>query len=128
MKLAVVGGGWAGLAAAVRATEAGCHVTLFEMAPQLGGRARGVEVDGLALDNGQHILIGAYTRTLALMRTVGTEPGRLLLRQPLSLGYPDGRGLRLATGPAWLAFARGVAGCRGWTMRDKSSLLRAVTG
>ena len=47
MKLAVVGGGWAGLAAAVRATEAGHAVTLFEMAAQYGGRAREVAVDGL---------------------------------------------------------------------------------
>ena len=40
MKLAVVGGGWAGLAAAVRATQAGHGVTLYEMAGQLGGRPR----------------------------------------------------------------------------------------
>ena len=69
MKLAVVGGGWAGLAAAVRTTEAGHAVTLFEMAAHWGGRAREVAVDGRALDNGQHILIGAYRRTLALMLT-----------------------------------------------------------
>ena len=42
MKLAVVGGGWAGLAAAVRTTEAGHAVTLFEMAAHWGGRAREV--------------------------------------------------------------------------------------
>ncbi|MDP3084934.1 MAG: NAD(P)-binding protein, partial [Rubrivivax sp.] len=58
-RVAVLGAGWAGLAAAVRATEAGHNVTLFELAGHWGGRARGVDVDGLALDNGQHILIGA---------------------------------------------------------------------
>ena len=63
MKLAVVGGGWAGLAAAVRATQAGHAVTLFEMAGATGrARARVWTIDGLALDNGQHILIGAYRR------------------------------------------------------------------
>ncbi|MDC6168445.1 FAD-dependent oxidoreductase, partial [Paucibacter sp. XJ19-41] len=36
-RVAVIGGGWAGLAAAVRATDAGHRVTLIEMAPQLGG-------------------------------------------------------------------------------------------
>lgn len=40
LRIGIVGGGWAGLAAAVRATEAGYHVTLFEAARQWGGRAR----------------------------------------------------------------------------------------
>ncbi|MCY7314807.1 MAG: FAD-dependent oxidoreductase, partial [Rubrivivax sp.] len=79
-RVAVVGGGWAGLAAAVRASEAGHRVTLIEMAAQLGGRARRVDVQGLALDNGQHILIGAYSRTLALMATVGADSHALLHR------------------------------------------------
>ena len=62
--LAVIGAGWAGLAAAVEgAARAGHAVTLYEMAEQPGGRAREVRVDGLTLDNGQHILIGAYTQT-----------------------------------------------------------------
>ncbi len=128
MKLAVVGGGWAGLAAAVRATQAGHAVTLYEMAGQLGGRARGVNVDGLALDNGQHILIGAYARTLDLLRTVGTDVATRFDRRPLELRYPDGRGLRLPAGPAWLAFGLGVAGCRGFSLRDKLALLRAAAG
>lgn len=128
MQLAVVGGGWAGLAAAVRATEAGHRVTLFEMAAHWGGRARGVDVDGLALDNGQHILIGAYTRTLALMATVGADAAALLHRQPLELRYPDGRGLRMPAGPAWLGFGAAVSGCVGWTWRDRLALMQAAAG
>jgi squalene-associated FAD-dependent desaturase len=128
MHLAVVGGGWAGLAAAVRACEAGNRVTLFEMAGQLGGRARGVEVEGLSLDNGQHILIGAYTRTLALMRTVGADIDAVLDRRPLELRYPDGRGLRMPGGPAWLAFGRAVFGCQGWNSRDRLALVSAAAG
>jgi hydroxysqualene dehydroxylase len=128
LKVAVVGAGWAGLAAAVRATQAGHAVTVFEMAADVGGRARSVDAQGLALDNGQHILIGAYTRTLELMRTVGAEPKLLLHRRPLELRYPDGRGLRLPSGPAWLAFARGVFASNGWTTADRLSLLRAAAG
>ena len=127
-RVAVVGGGWAGLAAAVRATQAGHHVTVLEMAPQLGGRARGVLVDGLPLDNGQHILIGAYRRTLALMATVGCDTPALLDRRPLELRYPDGRGLRMPPGPPWLGFGLAVATCAGWTWRDRWALMRAAAG
>ena len=63
-QVAVVGAGWAGLAAAVEATRAGARVTLFEMAPAAGGRARDVVSHGGVLDNGQHICIGAYVETL----------------------------------------------------------------
>ncbi len=128
MRIAIVGGGWAGLAAAVRAVQAGHAVTLFEMAGQLGGRARTVELDGVALDNGQHILIGAYARTLDLMRTVGVDIDTVLHRQPLELRYPDGRGLSLPAGPAALAFVRAVLGCRGFGLWDKVALLRATAG
>jgi squalene-associated FAD-dependent desaturase len=126
--VAVVGGGWAGLAAAVRASQAGRQVTLFDMAGQLGGRARGVSVGGLALDNGQHILIGAYTRTLALMRTVGADVEGGLWRQPLELRYPDGRGLKLPPGPAVPGFVRAVLSCQGWRWSDRLALLSAAAG
>lgn len=128
MRLAIVGGGWAGLSAAVRAVEAGHQVTVYEMAGQWGGRAREVQVDGLALDNGQHILIGAYARTLALMATLGIEPSQVLHRQPLELRYPDGRGLRMPSGPAWLVFGAATWGCVGFGWRDKAALLRAAAG
>ena len=127
-RIAVIGGGWAGLAAAVEATRRGHSVTLFEMAAQLGGRARSVAVDGLMLDNGQHILIGAYSATLALMRTVGIDPEHVLERLPLTLVGPDGIGLRLPRGAPTLAFVRGVLSHRGWRLRDRLGLLAAATG
>jgi squalene-associated FAD-dependent desaturase len=127
-RVAVIGGGWAGLAAAVHATRQGHQVTLYEMAPQLGGRARRVEVDGLALDNGQHILIGAYTQTLALMRQVGVDTEDVLLRRPLSITYPDGPGLQLRAGSPLMAFARAVLRYPGWRWKEKSALLTTATG
>jgi squalene-associated FAD-dependent desaturase len=127
-RVAVIGAGWSGLACAVRAVQAGHQVTLFEMAARPGGRARGVAVDGWALDNGQHILIGAYSHTLALMKTVGADAAALLDRRPLTLRYPDGRGLAMPPGPPWLGFGRAVAGARGWDWADRWSLLQAATG
>lgn len=122
----MVGGGWAGLAAAVRATEAGHAVTLFEMAAHPGGRAREVTHDGLPLDNGQHILIGAYRETLALMRSVGADPDLLLERAPLALVDPHGRGLRLPPGTAVPAFVRGVLAAHHWPWAARFALLRAA--
>jgi squalene-associated FAD-dependent desaturase len=121
--LAVVGAGWAGLSAAVRATENGCRVTLFEMAPQTGGRARAWTHDGVALDNGQHILIGAYRETLALMRRVGADPDRLLERRPLALVDAHRSGLALTAGAPVPAFARAVLGMREWPLRERLALL-----
>lgn len=123
VRLAVVGAGWAGLAAAVEAVEAGWAVTLFDMAGQPGGRARSTAQDGLELDNGQHILIGAYRDTLALMRRVGVDPDTALRRQPLTLVPPAGGGLRLPPGPAVPAFLRGVLGWRELSWRARLALL-----
>jgi len=67
VKVAVIGGGWAGCAAAVALARRGHRVELLEAAPVLGGRARTVLRDGLALDNGQHLLLGAYTDTRKLV-------------------------------------------------------------
>ena len=121
--LAVVGGGWAGLATAVHATRAGRKVTLFEMAPQLGGRARQIDSHGLVLDNGQHILIGAYAETLALMRHVGVDLGRALKRTPLHIAYPDGSGLKMRSGAPVPAFIRAVWNYTGWSRGDKWALM-----
>lgn len=128
LHVAVVGGGWAGIAAAVEALHLGHRVTVLEMAARLGGRARTVDVRGHQLDNGQHIMIGAYRDTLALMRRVGAEPDKLLLRRPLALAYPDGSGLQLPAGAPMVAFARGALAARGWSARTRLALLVAATG
>ena len=90
--VAVVGAGWAGCTAAVELARAGHAVTLFEAARTLGGRARGVTVAGKALDNGQHILLGAYRDTLKMMKRVGIDTGKALLTLPLQMRYPPGSG------------------------------------
>lgn len=128
MRLAVVGAGWAGLAAAMAATRRGHAVTLFEATRQLGGRARSLDIalpgGGFAtLDNGQHILIGAYRETLALMREAGVDPREVLHRMPLVLRFPDGGGLALPSWPAPLDAGWAILRARGWSWADKRSLL-----
>jgi squalene-associated FAD-dependent desaturase len=81
------------MAAAVTLAQQGIGVVVFESGPVAGGRARRVKIEGRDLDNGQHILIGAYTELLRLMRLVGV-PDDSLLRMPLQLRYADGFRLR----------------------------------
>ena len=131
MKLAIVGAGWAGLAAAVLATAQGHQVTVMESARTLGGRARAMPAslpDGraLLLDNGQHILIGAYTETLALMQQVGVDLGAALRRQPLAMQFPDGSGLALPDWPAPLDALAGMLLTRSWPLRERLGLLAAA--
>lgn len=85
ISVGIIGGGLAGLSAAAKLTEQGISVTLFEAAPQLGGRARRVIWKNTYLDNGQHILLGAYHHTLELLRLVNVDEKSALLRTPLVL-------------------------------------------
>lgn len=130
MKVAIIGGGWAGLAAAIELTNASVKPTIFEAAKQLGGRARSVEVNGHTLDNGQHILVGAYRETLRLMQTISVDTERLLKRLPLTLDFPGSRPtpfhLRLPRWPAPLHLAAGLLGARGATLAEKIAAARFI--
>jgi hydroxysqualene dehydroxylase len=100
-RIAVIGAGYAGMAAAVRVTQGGAHVTVFEAAKVLGGRARRVDYQDVSLDNGQHILSGAYSCLLGLMREVGV-PDTALTRVPLNLQLAPGFSMRAPTHvPSW---------------------------
>ena len=103
--VAIVGAGYAGMAAAVTLAERGIRVTVFESGPVAGGRARRITTEGRELDNGQHILIGAYTELLRLMSLVGA-PSEAVLRVPLELRYADGFAFR----SLWLPAPFGVLG------------------
>ena len=127
LRVAVAGGGWAGCAAAVELARKGCDVILFEAARTLGGRARGVEVRDLALDNGQHILLGAYAESLRMMRQVGVDPDVAMLRLPVQMRYPpggDGMDFVAPRLPAPLHLAIALLRATGLTRADKLALAR----
>jgi squalene-associated FAD-dependent desaturase len=115
--VAIIGGGWAGCAAALTLAEAGVTVTLLEASRTLGGRARAVELDGQLLDNGQHILLGAYQQTQCLIGRLQSEPG--LWRLPLSLNQPPDFSLTCPRLPAPLHLLAGLLGAQGLSWREK---------
>ncbi|WP_397475666.1 hydroxysqualene dehydroxylase HpnE [Pusillimonas sp.] len=128
MNVAVIGAGWAGLSAALELHHNGHGVTVFEAGHRLGGRARGVHWPKLdaTLDNGQHIMLGAYTETLALMRRLKLDPDALLYGMPLALQSADQRfALRVPdiAGPLALPVALLRAQGIGWMERLRLAAL-----
>ncbi|HQT27505.1 MAG TPA: FAD-dependent oxidoreductase, partial [Burkholderiales bacterium] len=121
-QVAVVGGGYAGLAAAVSLAGHGIAVTLFESSKTLGGRARGIPCNGSMLDNGQHILLGCYTETLALIEKT-CEIAEPFSRFPLELSIDDFflRSFRL---PPPLDLLAGLLFSQGLSLADRLSAIR----
>ena len=105
----------------------------------LGGRARGqlapensgtVAPWDAGLDNGQHILLGAYTESLRLMRTVGVDMQKSLLRLPLQMCYPPGSGgltFVAAKLPAPLHLLGALLSAKGLVHADRLALARFTT-
>jgi squalene-associated FAD-dependent desaturase len=129
--LIVVGAGWAGLAAAIEGCGNGARVALIDAAPQAGGRARRQVIDlglgPLELDNGQHLLIGAYRQTIELIRRIGVDPDAVLKRERLQMCDTDGLHLRAARLPAPWHLAWGMLTSNGLSIRDRLALLRFMT-
>lgn len=123
----VAGAGWAGCAAAAELALAGEQVLLLEAARTLGGRARSVELDGHVLDNGQHILLGAYRGTLELMRRLGVREEDAFLRLPLQMRYaPRPSAMQFAAPrlPAPLHVLLALLRAKGLSVADKMSIAR----
>jgi squalene-associated FAD-dependent desaturase len=122
-RVAVVGAGYAGMAAAVTLAGRGIPVTVFESGPLPGGRARRVVSQGHELDNGQHIFVGAYTELFRLMRTVGAPPDALL-RLPLEIRYAQGFHFRAVGLPSPLGLLAGLLLARGVPLAERLGAVR----
>jgi squalene-associated FAD-dependent desaturase len=128
-RVAIVGGGLAGLASACALADSGLRVTLFERRPYLGGRASSYQHPGTGetVDNCQHVLLGCCTNLIEFYRRIGVESkirwydhytflepgGRASIIGPSSLPAP------LHTAPSFLR-----AACLG--LPDKLSIAAAM--
>lgn len=126
-RVAIVGAGYAGLAAGVELAAAGICVDVFEASRTLGGRARRVDLEGTVLDNGAHLLSGAYRETLRLMQTVGSSE-QALLRLPLRLEFPGSFRLRAPKLPAPLHLAWALLTAQGLSWHDKLAAITFMRG
>ena len=119
------------MAAAAELASRDIPVTVFETARTLGGRARRVEINGVALDNGLHILIGAYRETLRLIeltRRPQEAPG--LVRLPLELIVHPHFRLRAPRLPAPLHLAAALVCARGLGVAERmkaAAFIAAIT-
>ncbi|MFH1495979.1 MAG: hydroxysqualene dehydroxylase HpnE [Pseudomonadota bacterium] len=121
-RAAVIGGGYAGIAAALRLAENGIPVTLFEAGKVFGGRARVVDYHGIRLDNGQHLLLGAYRETLGMIGRVGVREA--FLRLPLALTVPGRFALRTPALPAPFHLLLGLLNAQGLPLGERLSAIR----
>lgn len=123
VRVAVIGAGYAGLACAVELADAGIAVDVFEASRTLGGRARAVQFDGMTVDNGAHILVGAYRETLRLMKKVGAG-GTALKRKNLRLEFPGQVKVAAPRLPAPLHLAWALLTASGLNIREKLAAIR----
>ena len=126
----IIGAGWSGLACAVELAGLGHCPIVLDAAPHAGGRARGLDWHSGELrarvDNGQHLLLGAYRDTLALLTRVGVRTDQALSQSTFSLAYPDGWQLAAASAPAPLHLVLGLASAQGVRWCDRAALMRWV--
>lgn len=133
-RVAVIGGGWAGLACAQGLLNAGHQPTVFEAAPQLGGRARSLpdairkrEGFHLDVDNGQHLLLGAYSTLATWMEQRELKRDDYFLRTPMQWTVtPPPLQLRMPRLPAPWQGLIALLGARGWPGRTRLRVLKGL--
>jgi squalene-associated FAD-dependent desaturase len=127
-RVAVVGGGLAGLTAALACADAGAAVTLFEAKKWLGGATSSFERDGLTIDTGQHVFLRCCTAYRGFLDRLGVADRTTLQRRmDIPVLSSNGRAARLRRNgfPAPLHLAPALAGYRHLSPADR---FRSVRG
>ena len=128
-RVGVVGGGLAGIAAALAAADAGADVVLFERRSTLGGLTSSIERNELWLDNGQHVFLRCCTAYRALLHRIGAL-GQVRLQPRLTVPVlaPGGAAASIQRSalPAPLHLARSLSSYGHLSVLERVRLGRAV--
>jgi squalene-associated FAD-dependent desaturase len=125
----IIGGGLAGISAALTLADAGIEVTLLERRPHLGGLTTSIERNGYSFDNGQHVFLGCCSAYRELLNRVGaSDKVYLQSRLDVPVLAPGGlRGsIRRSNLPAPFHLAASLARYRLLSLRERLMLLRPV--
>jgi squalene-associated FAD-dependent desaturase len=129
VRIGVVGGGLAGIAAALSAADAGANVTLIERRPHLGGLTTSIQRDGLSFDNGQHVFLRCCSAYRALLERIGAT-GQVYLQPRLNVPVlsPDGSASSISRTnlPAPLHLAKSIASYRFLSLKERLRLIGPV--
>src|SRR5947208_6104185 len=128
-RVAVVGGGLAGITAALDCADAGANVSLLEVRPRLGGAVYSFERDGLCLDNGQHVFLRCCVAYRALLGRLGSERRVHIqprLEIPVLKPGEDPVVLRRGSLPAPLHLAGALARYRPVSLPQRAGAARAA--
>ena len=127
-RIVIIGGGWAGIATALELSQYNLAITLIESNQELGGKGRNISIDDCEIDNGQHLMIGAYSEILRLSKIMGLQETSLFHRLPTLLESRSYKhpGFRLSLGklPAPLHFVVGLLGAKGFSVKEKLSIVK----
>lgn len=132
-QVVIIGGGFAGLAAAVELADRGAKVLLLERRAFLGGRAYSFtdKTTGDTIDNGQHLMMGCYHHTLRFLEKIGSLHKLKFQQNPqvdfLSLtadGLTEHASFKCPTLPAPLHLLAGLAKLQTIGWRDRIKALR----
>jgi len=128
---AIIGGGFAGLSAAVKLSSHNFRVVVLESRPKLGGRATSYtdRFTNDEVDNGQHVIFGCYRETLRFLRTIGADKD-VHIQDRLRVSYIDENSRPICFGcPDLLAPLHLIGGVLEWeelNFSEKLSALRMV--
>jgi squalene-associated FAD-dependent desaturase len=129
-RVGVIGGGLAGISAALTLADAGVDVTLVERRPYLGGLTSSIERDGFSFDNGQHVFLGCCSAYRAFIERLGANDQVYLQpRLDVPVLSPNGTTSSITRSrlPAPLHLVSSLARYRHLSIRDRIHLVRAVS-
>ncbi len=128
-RVAVIGGGLAGLSAASALADSGYHIELFERRPYLGGRASSYELPGTGevVDNCQHVLLGCCTNLIDFYRRLGVDQ-QIRWYDEITFILPGGKSSTLKPGalPAPFHAAPSFLDSTVLDLKDKMAIARAM--